>query len=123
MGAKLVDFNGRGPYMFKVHGQIFHRTSHLQPFDGEAPQYAPLYAIDSTQAAEQHLRTELYKGLADHLQNAEANTGVKGGIPDILPLSFEGPPRNRRERCADAMSIFAKYGPPDIFIIFTANSK
>ncbi|GBM12986.1 hypothetical protein AVEN_101859-1 [Araneus ventricosus] len=52
MGAKLVDFNGRGPYMFKVHGQIFHRTSLLQPFDGEAPQYAPLYTIDSTQATE-----------------------------------------------------------------------
>ncbi|GBM12984.1 hypothetical protein AVEN_101858-1 [Araneus ventricosus] len=72
---------------------------------------------------QQHLRTELYKGLADHLQNADANTGVKGGIPDILPLSFEGPPKNMRERCADAMSIFAKYGPPDIFIIFTSNSK
>ncbi|GBM15990.1 hypothetical protein AVEN_108588-1 [Araneus ventricosus] len=28
-----------------------------------------------------------------------------------------------RERCADAMSIFAKYGAPDLFITFTANPK
>ncbi|GBL94272.1 hypothetical protein AVEN_16796-1 [Araneus ventricosus] len=52
MGTKLVDLNGRGPYMFKVHGQIFHRTSHLQPIDGESPQYVQLYVIDSTQATE-----------------------------------------------------------------------
>ncbi|GBM29463.1 hypothetical protein AVEN_255847-1 [Araneus ventricosus] len=28
-----------------------------------------------------------------------------------------------RERCADAMSIFAKYDAPDLFITFTANPK
>ncbi|GBL87269.1 hypothetical protein AVEN_270534-1 [Araneus ventricosus] len=28
-----------------------------------------------------------------------------------------------RERCADAMPIFAKYGEPDLFITFTANPK
>lgn len=52
MGAKVVDFNGRGPYVFKVHGQIFHRTNHIQPVNNQAAQYAQLYVIDSTQATE-----------------------------------------------------------------------
>ncbi|GBN87292.1 hypothetical protein AVEN_145953-1 [Araneus ventricosus] len=45
------------------------------------------------------------------------------GIPVLLSSSFEGSPRNMRERCANAMSIFAKYDAPDLFITFTANPK
>jgi hypothetical protein len=30
MGAKVVDFHGAGPYVFRVHGQVCHKTSHLQ---------------------------------------------------------------------------------------------
>ncbi|GBM42459.1 hypothetical protein AVEN_139893-1 [Araneus ventricosus] len=41
-----------GPYVFKVHGQICHRTCHNQSVCGQAPQYAQLYVIDSTQATE-----------------------------------------------------------------------
>ncbi|GBM27573.1 hypothetical protein AVEN_97087-1 [Araneus ventricosus] len=50
MGTKVVDFSCGGPYAFKVHGQIRHRTSHIQSLNGQAPQYAQLYVIDSTQA-------------------------------------------------------------------------
>ncbi|GBL91635.1 hypothetical protein AVEN_23680-1 [Araneus ventricosus] len=50
MGTKVVDFSGGGPYVFKVHGQIRHRTSRIQSVNGQAPQYAQLYVIDSTQA-------------------------------------------------------------------------
>ena len=50
MGAKVVDFNGSGPYVFKVHGQIYHRTSHFRPASNTTPQFAQLYVIDSTQA-------------------------------------------------------------------------
>ncbi|GBN05229.1 hypothetical protein AVEN_135335-1 [Araneus ventricosus] len=52
MGAKVVDFSGGGPYVFKVHGQICHRTSHIQSVNGQAPQFAQLYLIDSIQATE-----------------------------------------------------------------------
>jgi hypothetical protein len=69
------------------------------------------------------LRTELYQGLADHVEQQEKNSKVPPGIPVILPSSFEGSPRNMRERCADAMSIFGKFGPPDVFVTFTANPK
>ncbi|GBO09993.1 hypothetical protein AVEN_234058-1 [Araneus ventricosus] len=49
MGTK-VDFSGGGPYVFKVHCQIRHRTSHIQSVNGQAPQNVQLYVIDSTQA-------------------------------------------------------------------------
>ncbi|GBM14432.1 hypothetical protein AVEN_246594-1 [Araneus ventricosus] len=48
---------------------------------------------------------------------------LRTGIPVILSSSFERSLRNMRERCADAMSIFAKYVAPDLFITFTANLK
>ncbi|GBN42296.1 hypothetical protein AVEN_4803-1 [Araneus ventricosus] len=52
MGAKVVYFSGGGPYVFKVHGQICHRTSHIQSVNGQAPQYAQLYVNNITQATE-----------------------------------------------------------------------
>ncbi|GBN42709.1 hypothetical protein AVEN_52572-1 [Araneus ventricosus] len=52
MGAKVVDFSGGGPYVFKVHGQIYLCTSRIQSVNGQAPQYAQLYVIGSTQATE-----------------------------------------------------------------------
>ncbi|GBM65954.1 hypothetical protein AVEN_152170-1 [Araneus ventricosus] len=49
---RTVDLNGRGPYMFKVYGQIFHCIRRLQPIEGEAPQYSQLHMRDSTQEIE-----------------------------------------------------------------------
>ena len=50
MGAKNVDFQGKGPYCFRVHGQIYHCTSNYHPNNNEARQYAQLYVVDSAQA-------------------------------------------------------------------------
>ncbi|GBO22316.1 hypothetical protein AVEN_120638-1, partial [Araneus ventricosus] len=50
MGTKVVDLSCGGQYVFKVHGQIPHRTSHIQSVIGKVPQYVQLYVIDSTQA-------------------------------------------------------------------------
>ncbi|GBN20107.1 hypothetical protein AVEN_30969-1 [Araneus ventricosus] len=62
MGTKVVDFSGGRPYSYKVHGEIRHRTSHIQSVNGQAPQYAQLYVIDSTKATEirvNHLANKL----------------------------------------------------------------
>lgn len=67
------------------------------------------------------LRAELYQSLADHVANLENNANVPAGVPQILPSSFEGSPRNMAEICKDAKAIFAKWGAPDLFITFTAN--
>src|SRR5258705_3875912 len=52
LGAKIVDLRRIGPYVFKVHGHTYHRTSHLQPIKSQAPQFSQLYVLDSTQATE-----------------------------------------------------------------------
>ncbi|XP_063794712.1 LOW QUALITY PROTEIN: uncharacterized protein LOC134949961 [Pseudophryne corroboree] len=70
---------------------------------------------------QKRLRAEQYQGLADHLANIADYNNIPPGVPIILPSSFEGSPRHMRERCCDAMSIFSKWGAPDIFITFTAN--
>src|SRR5258705_9259024 len=71
---------------------------------------------------QQRLRAELRsQGLADHVANMAQNANIAAGVAVILPSSFAGSPRNMRERCCDAMSIFAKCGAPDLFITFTAN--
>ena len=50
MGAQIADSHGRGPYCFRVHGQIHHNTSHAHPVEGEQRQYAQLYVVDSAEA-------------------------------------------------------------------------
>ncbi|GBN84334.1 hypothetical protein AVEN_200757-1 [Araneus ventricosus] len=52
MAAKVVDFSGGGPYVFKVHGQICHRAIHIQSVNSQDPQSAQLYVNDSIQATE-----------------------------------------------------------------------
>ena len=65
------------------------------------------------------LRIEKYKGLVDFL-NTDDNLETPGK-PVILPSTFQGSPRNMRERFYDAMAIVAKYGKPDLFITMTCN--
>lgn len=74
---------------------------------------------------QRELRAANYQELQQHVnddQNHDDNVEVgPAGIKMILPSSFEGSPRNMRERCRDAMSIFSKFGAPDLFVTFTAN--
>jgi hypothetical protein len=48
MGAK-IDYSlekSRGPYVYKISGQICHRVGSLLPEDGQQPKYAQLYVCD-----------------------------------------------------------------------------
>ncbi|XP_065322977.1 uncharacterized protein LOC135930119 [Gordionus sp. m RMFG-2023] len=55
MGAKNDNLLIKGPYCFRVHGQIYHRTSHLYPPNGVSPKYAQLYVLETSQAIENRL--------------------------------------------------------------------
>lgn len=47
---------GTGPYVFTIHGQIYHNTSAVRPGDdATTPIYAQLYILDSTQANEHRM--------------------------------------------------------------------
>ncbi|GKF22964.1 hypothetical protein Tco_0075286, partial [Tanacetum coccineum] len=47
-GAKIDDSvdRGRGPYVFKVSGQVYHRIGSLCPEDGHPPCFLQLYIYD-----------------------------------------------------------------------------
>jgi hypothetical protein len=52
MGANLVSPHGNGPYCFKIHGQIYHRTGSLHP-DNEQPRvFSQIYVLDTQEATE-----------------------------------------------------------------------
>ena len=70
---------------------------------------------------QQHLRSETYQGLYDHLRTANPDADI--GRVIILPSSFPGSPRNMYQNFQDAMSIVRVHGKPDIFLTFTANPK
>lgn len=69
------------------------------------------------------LRADEYCGLMDFVAERATNTRLPAGRAIILPSSFQGSPRNMRERYNDAMSIVTKCGKPDIFCTFTCNPK
>lgn len=46
MGVNSVKFRGGGPYVFKIHGQVYHQTSHVVAATGQTPQYAQLHIMD-----------------------------------------------------------------------------
>ena len=49
-GAQIAPPPGHGPYCFRIHGQIYHRSSSLYPGNGAAPSYSQLYIIEGDQA-------------------------------------------------------------------------
>ncbi|GFY69201.1 uncharacterized protein TNIN_141521 [Trichonephila inaurata madagascariensis] len=47
MGTQIVPPAGRGTFCFRIHGQIYHRTSHLHPAQAGEEKFAQLYVLDS----------------------------------------------------------------------------
>ena len=75
MGAQVKPPPGYGPYCFRIHGQIYHRASHLHPQIGMQRKYAQLYILDSDAAFLQRMSIlenvgclpDLMKALGDHM--------------------------------------------------------
>ncbi|KAK6012893.1 hypothetical protein OSTOST_21925 [Ostertagia ostertagi] len=55
MGAQVDSLPGRGPYCYRIHGQIYHRLGPLHPRNGEPRQYGQIYILDTELAAQQRL--------------------------------------------------------------------
>jgi hypothetical protein len=52
MGAQVDEKVTRraGPFCYRIHGQIYHKTSGLHPNEGETAKYSQLYILDTTEA-------------------------------------------------------------------------
>ncbi|KAK6021781.1 hypothetical protein OSTOST_12541 [Ostertagia ostertagi] len=55
MGAQIDTMRGRGPYCYRIHGQIYHRIGPLHPREGELRQYGQIYILDTEMAADRRL--------------------------------------------------------------------
>ena len=67
-GAQIVTVPGRGPKVFKIHGQIYHNTSAVRLRDETSvPKYSQLYFMDSTQANEHRTNLSANKNCDKHL--------------------------------------------------------
>ena len=53
MGAKLEVPKGNGPFVFRIHGQIYHNTYSLHPNDANKRKYDQLCIIDTNQALQE----------------------------------------------------------------------
>jgi hypothetical protein len=67
------------------------------------------------------LRVELYKGLADALQDGSELEAI--GHRVILPSKFSGSSRQMWELYQDAIAIVRARGKPDLFITITCNAN
>lgn len=49
MGVNVIRSinDGRGPYVFKISGQLCHRIGSLVPSNGTKPEYCQLYIFDT----------------------------------------------------------------------------
>jgi hypothetical protein len=50
MGANIASPPGHGPYCFRIHGQIYHRTGTLHPTSEETRMYSQVYILDAEEA-------------------------------------------------------------------------
>ncbi|KAG4068670.1 hypothetical protein HA402_002361 [Bradysia odoriphaga] len=106
---------------FRRNGRHFSMLQFKSALMGIRDEFSPIMCAGKL--TQHRLRSELYQGLADFVSTRAQQAGVTAGRPVILPSSFQGSPRNMRERLQDAMYIFGKFGPPDLFITFTANPQ
>lgn len=73
--AEAVHFPPRGPYCFKIHGQIYHSVGTLQVPQGQKPAYASLFIID----------TETALGIRmEHTANRECSPQLMQSLQDML---------------------------------------
>ena len=53
LGAQMLSPPGFGPYCFRIHGQIYHRTSTLHPNGNDRRRYGQVYIMDGAEAVEE----------------------------------------------------------------------
>ncbi|KAG2112888.1 hypothetical protein DEU56DRAFT_713134, partial [Suillus clintonianus] len=47
---------GRGPHVFRIHGELCHRIGHIMPSEGRHPVYAQLYIYDPRIALDERMQ-------------------------------------------------------------------
>ena len=56
MGAQIAQPRGRGPYCFRIHGQIYHRSGTLHPPQDTSHRFGQIYILEGHQAVQSRLQ-------------------------------------------------------------------
>ena len=74
--------HGAGPYVFRIHGGLYHRAGALLPVPGEQPSYAQLYVHDPRAAADQrsHRNENLRPAIIQMIQTVLSEHHFYAGI-------------------------------------------
>ncbi|GFS63321.1 helitron_like_N domain-containing protein [Trichonephila inaurata madagascariensis] len=74
-GAQVVPPAGRGAYCFRIHGQIYHRTSHLHTAQAGEEKFAQLHVLDSELATCRRM---------ERCENFECNPELMRSIDEVI---------------------------------------
>ncbi|XP_050279142.1 uncharacterized protein LOC126720581 [Quercus robur] len=82
MGGKVDNRvnDGRGPYIFRLNGQIHHRIGTLLPNNGEDPQFAQLYFYDTENEVQHRMNA---------FSSSTVNKDLDPSIVDALVQMFD----------------------------------
>ena len=73
INSNIHMFNSPGPYVYRVHGQIYHCLSSVSPSVGQLPQFNQLYFLSTDEVVshrqESSIRHSLNIGLLGQLEN------------------------------------------------------
>ena len=58
LGANIDKITTRGPYCFRIHGQIYHQTGCLHPSEKNNHQYGQLYILEGDQAVASRMKIQ-----------------------------------------------------------------
>jgi len=78
MGANISAPPGRGPYCFRLHGQVYHNTASVG--DTENPKYADLYFIDAAQANDYRASVEANGGCCNNFGQRATSKGQRATV-------------------------------------------
>ena len=96
MGASVATPPGHGPYVYKIHGQIYHRSGCLHPDPGKPPRYGQLYILEGQQATAARIAHDSNEGCrADVLQTLhetlEHSSPYAAAFKHMLQVEQENP--------------------------------
>ncbi len=69
MGAQIVPPPGYGPYCFRIHGQVYHRSGTLYPATGQQPKYGQVYIMEASEAVDCRMKAKQNVNCKKHVMN------------------------------------------------------
>ena len=96
MGASVAPPPGHGPYVYRIHGQTYHKSGCLHPDPGKPPRYGQLYILEGQQATAARIANDSNEGCrADVLQTLhdtlEYSSPYAAAFKHMLQVEQENP--------------------------------